>query len=224
MNKSEAFLFDLNGTMIDDMNFHLDVWFDVITKDLGADLTREQVRGHMYGKNDEVLIRIFGETRFKELDFPAIARAKEERYQEIYRPHLKLLPGLREFLDYSKTKGIRMAIGSAAPLFNIDFVLDNLDIRHYFEAVVGGEDVFESKPHPEVYLKAAKLLNADPSRCIVFEDAPKGVEAATNAGMQSIVITTMHSQKEFAHCSNILFFISDYDDPRLTNVIEPVQK
>jgi beta-phosphoglucomutase len=219
MSNSKAFLFDLNGTMIDDMNFHLDVWFDVITKDLGGDLTREQVRGHMYGKNDEVLIRIFGESRFKEFDFAAIAQAKEERYQEMYRPHLKLLPGLHGFLDHSKTKGIRMAIGSAAPLFNIDFVLDNLDIRHYFEAVVGGEDVVESKPHPEVYLKAAKLLNTDPSRCIVFEDAPKGVEAATNAGMQSIVITTMHSQKEFANYSNILFFISDYQDHRLTTVV-----
>ncbi len=219
MSNSKAFLFDLNGTMIDDMNFHLDVWFDVITKDLGGDLTREQVRSHMYGKNDEVLIRIFGETRFKEFDFPAISRAKEERYQEMYRPHLKLLPGLHEFLDHSKTKGIRMAIGSAAPLFNIDFVLDNLDIRHYFQVVVGGEDVVESKPHPEVYLKAAKLLNIDPSRCIVFEDAPKGVEAATNAGMQSIVITTMHSQKEFADCSNILFFISDYQDDRLPSVV-----
>lgn len=219
MSNSIAFLFDLNGTMIDDMNFHLDVWFDVITKDLGGDLTREQVRSHMYGKNDEVLIRIFGETRFKEFDFPTISRAKEERYQEMYRPHLKLLPGLHEFLDHSKMKGIRMAIGSAAPLFNIDFVLDNLDIRHYFQAVVGGEDVVESKPHPEVYLKAAKLLNTDPSRCIVFEDAPKGVEAATNAGMQSIVITTMHSQKEFADYSNILFFISDYQDHRLPSVV-----
>ena len=99
--------------------------------------------------------------------------------------------------------GIRMAIGSAAPLFNIDFVLDNLNIRHYFQAVVGGEDVLESKPHPEVFLKAAKLLNASPTNCIVFEDAPKGVEAAANAGMQSIVITTIHSQEEFARYTNI---------------------
>lgn len=219
MSNSKAFLFDLNGTMIDDMNFHLDVWFDVITKDLGGDLTREQVRSHMYGKNDEVLIRIFGETRFKEFDFPAIARAKEERYQEIYRPHLKLLPGLHDFLGHAKMNGIKMAIGSAAPLFNIDFVLDNLDIRHYFQAVVGGEDVLESKPHPEVFLKAAKLLNTTPSNCIVFEDAPKGVEAAANAGMQSIVITTMHTQEEFAGCSNILFFISDYTDPRLISLV-----
>ena len=155
MKNPEAFLFDLNGTMIDDMKFHLEVWFEVITKDLGANLTREEVRSQMYGKNEEVLMRIFGERRFKEFNFEAISQAKEERYQEIYKPHLDLLPGLLDFLNATKEKKIKMAIGSAAPPFNIDFVLDNLNIRDYFQTVVSGVDVVESKPHPEVFLKAA---------------------------------------------------------------------
>jgi beta-phosphoglucomutase family hydrolase len=212
---SNAFLFDLNGTMIDDMEYHLDVWFEVITKDLGGKLMREEVRSQMYGKNEEVLIRIFGETRFREFDFDSISHAKEERYQEIYRPHLKLLPGLLDFLQRSAEEKIKMAIGSAAPPFNIDFVLDTLNIRHYFEAVVSGIDVRESKPHPEVFLKAAQLIGSEPSTCIVFEDAPKGVEAAAKAGMQCIVVTTMHAVEEFKNFNNVLFFIKDYTDPRL---------
>ena len=215
----KAFLFDLNGTMIDDMEYHLDVWFDVITKDLGANLTKDEVRGQMYGKNDEVLRRIFGETKFREFDFPAISQAKEERYQQIYKPYLDLLPGLFHFLDEAKKKNIVMAIGSAAPPFNIDFVLDNLKLRHYFKAIVSADDVVESKPHPEVYQKAAKLLLAEPSACIVFEDAPKGVEAAANAGMACVVVTTMHAEKEFARYKNILFFIKDFTDPRLTSLL-----
>lgn len=215
----KAFLFDLNGTMIDDMEYHLDVWFDVITKDLGANLTKDEVRGQMYGKNDEVLRRIFGETKFREFDFPAISQAKEERYQQIYKPYLDLLPGLFPFLDEAKKKNIVMAIGSAAPPFNIDFVLDNLKLRHYFKAIVSADDVVESKPHPEVYQKAAKLLLAEPSACIVFEDAPKGVEAAANAGMACVVVTTMHAEKEFARYKNILFFIKDFTDPRLTSLL-----
>ena len=71
-----------------------------------------------------------------------------------------------------------MAIGSAAIPFNIDFILDQLDIRKYFKAIVSAEDVGISKPHPETFLKAARLINVDPSLCLVFEDAPKGVEAA----------------------------------------------
>ena len=112
-----------------------------------------------------------------------------------------------------------MAIGSAAPPFNIDFVLDNLNLRDYFKAVVSADDVVQSKPHPEVYLKAANLLVADPSSCIVFEDAPKGVEAAANAGMKSVVVTTMHSEDEFARYGNILFFITNFSDPKLASLL-----
>lgn len=212
----EAFLFDLNGTMIDDMKYHLDVWFEVITKDLGAKLTREEVRAEMYGKNEEVLIRIFGESRFKQFNFEAISQAKEERYQEIYKPHLVLLPGLLDFLKATKEKKIKMAIGSAAPPFNIDFVLDNLNIRDYFQTVVSSADVVESKPHPEVFVKAAGHLGVEPSRCLVFEDAPKGVEAAENAGMECIVITTMHDPHEFIAYNNVRLFIKDFLDPRLS--------
>jgi beta-phosphoglucomutase family hydrolase len=216
---SKAFLFDLNGTMIDDMGYHLDVWFDVITKDLGANLTKEEVRSQMYGKNDEVLIRIFGEKKFREFDFPAISHAKEVRYQKVYRPYLDLLPGLSDFLRKAKEKNIKMAIGSAAPPFNIDFVLDNLNLREYFTAVVSADDVVESKPHPEVYFKAAKLLEAKPSSCIVFEDAPKGVEAAANAGMKSVVVTTMHREDEFARYNNVLFFVKDFRDAKLASLL-----
>ena len=212
----EAFLFDLNGTMIDDMEYHLEVWFEVITNDLGANLTREELRRQMYGKNEEVLIRIFGESRFKQFNFDEISQAKEERYQEIYKPHLQLLPGLPDFLQSTKEKKIKMAIGSAAPPFNVDFVLDNLKIRDYFQAVVSGVDVVESKPHPEVFLKAAKSLGVKPSSCIVFEDAPKGVEAAAKAGIECVVVTTMHDANEFTAYNNVRLFIKDFLDPRLS--------
>ena len=108
-----------------------------------------------------------------------------------------------------------LAIGSAAIPFNIDFVLDNLSIRPYFSAVVSADDVKIAKPDPEVYLKLAGILNIKPSECLVFEDAPKGVEAAANAGMQSVVITTMHEPGEFAQYDNVWGYIADYNDKRL---------
>lgn len=221
-NSSKAFLFDLNGTMIDDMHYHWDVWFDVITNQLGAKLTKDEVRAHMYGTNREVLTRIFGEGKFTTQEFEKISHAKEVRYQEIYKPHLDLLPGLFALLETVKRREIKMAIGSAAPPFNINFVLDSLNIRHYFQEVLSGDDVAQSKPNPEVYLKAAKLLGVTPSSCIVFEDAPKGVEAAANAGMKSVVITTMHSEEEFSRYDNILLYIKDYTDHRLSKALFPI--
>src|SRR5690554_6237791 len=103
-----------------------------------------------------------------------------------------------------------MAIGSAAITFNIDFVLDNLNVRQYFDAIVSADDVFESKPHPETFLKGAQLLKVQPSDCVGFEDAPKGVEAAENAGMPCVVLTTMHDEEEFKQYTNVIKFVRDY--------------
>ncbi|RAV99067.1 HAD family hydrolase [Pseudochryseolinea flava] len=217
--KHTAFLFDLNGTMVDDMHFHLKVWFDLINGELGAGLSLEAVRSHMYGKNHEVFDRIFGKGKFTTEEISALSLKKELQYQAVYKPHLKLLPGLRLFLDKAQQKKIPMAIGSAAPSINIDYVVDNLNLRDYFPAIVSGEDVVQSKPHPSTFLQAAALLSAKPETSIVFEDAPKGVEAAQNAGMKSVVLTTMHDKEEFKAYSNILFFAKDYTDPRFADLI-----
>jgi beta-phosphoglucomutase len=208
-----ALIFDLNGTMINDMEFHMRAWSQILNKDLKAELSPEQVKSQMYGKNSELLERVFGKGRFTEDEMEYWSREKEKRYQKDYLPHLRLIKGLRELLDRARDYNIPMAIGSAAIPFNIDFVLDNLDIRKYFSAIVSAEDVVISKPDPETFLKAAELLNTEPSRCLVFEDAPKGVEAAERAGMKSVVLTTMHNRNDFPSSANILAFIKDYTDP-----------
>ncbi|AEW00650.1 haloacid dehalogenase [Niastella koreensis] len=206
----KAFLFDLNGTMIDDMQFHLRAWYHILNDDLGANLGWDETKSHMYGKNSELLIRIFGEDRFTTEEMDHLSLEKEKRYQQEYKPHLQLIPGLQQFLEKAYAMGIPMAIGSAAIMFNIDFVLDNLNIRKYFKTIVSADDVTISKPHPETYLKCAQLLGVEAANCLVFEDAPKGVEAAKNAGMAAVVLTTMHEQEEFAVYNNIIRYTKDY--------------
>jgi beta-phosphoglucomutase family hydrolase len=215
MKKWNAFIFDLNGTMVDDMEYHLNGWYKVLHEDLQSGLSREEVKSHMYGKNEELLDRVFGKGHFSKEQADKIALEKEKRYQETFRPHLQLIAGLPAFLAKSEKAHIPMAIGSAAIPFNIDFVLDNLDIRHYFKAVISADNVQISKPHPETFLKAAAALGVPPESCLVFEDAPKGVEAAHNAGMSCVVLTTMHGKEEFAGYPNVVRFIADYTDPGL---------
>ncbi len=215
MTKPKAFLFDLNGTMIDDMQYHIRAWSDLLNNDLHAGLSYEQVKAQMYGSNDELLIRVFGKGHFTQKQMRELSLEKERRYQQAFLPELKLIAGLEEFLNMAAEKNIQMAIGSAALRLNIDFVLDNLPIRHFFQAIVSASDVQVSKPHPETYLRAAGLLKVDPSSCMVFEDAPKGVESAANAGMQSIVLTTMHGREDFTSYPNILSFIENYHYPGL---------
>ncbi|HEY4876611.1 MAG TPA: HAD family phosphatase [Puia sp.] len=214
----KAFIFDLNGTMIDDMHYHAKAWFDILNNNLNANLPYDEVKKQMYGKNEELLERVFGKDHFTEEEIKKISMQKEHSYQSAFLPELKLISGLDDFLQKAYDKNILLAIASAAIPFNIDFVLDNLHIRHYFKAIVSADDVAVSKPHPEVFIKAAQLLNVEPKDCIVFEDAPKGVEAAANAGMQTVVITTTHEQKEFAEYKNVILFVKDYDDEYLKKV------
>ncbi|MFT3705081.1 MAG: HAD family phosphatase [Agriterribacter sp.] len=214
----KAFIFDLNGTMIDDMAFHAKAWHYLVNHDLGKVISEEAVKAEMYGKNEEVLDRIFGKGRFTAEEYQSLSIEKERRYQQAYLPSLKLIDGLDQFLETAYTKHIPMAIGSAAIPFNIDFVLDNLHIRHYINAIVSADDVKFSKPDPETFLKAAALLKIAPEDCLVFEDAPKGVECAMNAGMKAVVLTTTHEAEEFAQYNNVVAFIRDYTDERLRNI------
>jgi HAD superfamily hydrolase (TIGR01509 family) len=202
----KAFIFDLNGTMVHDMEYHTRAWQYLFNHDLGGNFTWDEVKHQMYGKNPEVLVRMFGPDRFTEEEMRRYSLEKERRYQQEFRPHLALLPGLPEFLERAHRRGILMAIGSAAIPFNIDFVLDNLNIRHYFSVIVSADDVVLSKPHPEVFLKAAARLQVAPADCLVFEDVPKGAEAALNAGMPAVVLTTTHAAAEFAGLPNVRHF------------------
>ncbi len=213
-----TFLFDLNGTMIDDMHYHIKAWHGILN-DLGANITMAQMKEECYGKNDELLERIFP-GRFSAAEKLTMSLDKERAYQEAFRPELALIKGLPEFLKKANEHSIQMAIGSAAIMFNIDFVLDGLDIRSYFNALVSADDVVFSKPHAETYLKCAGLLGEDPKKCIVFEDAPKGVEAAANAGMRAVVLTTMHTKEEFSRYDNIICFVEDYTDKQLDVLFE----
>jgi beta-phosphoglucomutase len=206
----KAFLFDLNGTMINDMEYHITAWHRILNE-LGAKITYRQMQHECYGKNHELLERIFP-GRFSTAEKTKMSIEKETRYQNEYRASLKLIDGLDGFLKTALNANTPMAIGSAAIKTNIDFVLDGLNIRKYFAAVVSAEDVFYSKPHPETYLKCASLLGFCAADCIVFEDTPKGVECALNAGMQAVVLTTTHRPNEFTMYDNVIAFAADYNE------------
>lgn len=213
---SKAFLFDLNGTIIDDMSFHVKAWHRIVNE-LGANLSLEQVKAECYGKNHDLLDRVFP-GRFTTEEKDRMSFEKEKQYQYEFKPHLKLINGLDQFLEKAKQHHIKMAIGSAAIMFNIDFVLDGLNIRHYFDAIVSADDVVFSKPDPETFIKCADKLGVQYNDCIVFEDAPKGVEAAANAGMKCMVLTTMHTEDEFHEYNNIIAFADDFTSPAFSDL------
>ncbi len=204
--KFKAFLFDLNGTMIDDMDYHIRAWHRILNG-LGANITLEEMKEQCYGKNHELLERTFP-GRFTYAEKDQMSLEKEKEYQSLYTP--VLLPGLADFLEKSYQQGIPMAIGSAAIMFNIDFVLDRLNLRHYFKVLISADDVEHSKPHPETWLKCAHALGVAPTDCLVFEDSPRGVEAAEAAGMHSFVLTTLHKPEDFSGFKKVIGVAGDF--------------
>src|SRR4051812_5775598 len=116
MNQYKAFIFDLNGTMINDMHYHEKAWYEVLVNQLKASLTLEELRLQLYGKTEEMFERIFGKNRFSKEEIAKISAQKENRYREDFQAHLKLIPGLHDFLNKSKLNNITLAIGTAAPV------------------------------------------------------------------------------------------------------------
>lgn len=213
----KAFLFDLNGTIVDDMPYHVQAWHNILLS-LGATISIEQTRAECYGKNGEMLERIFP-GQFSGEEKERMGAQKEKAYREEFRPRLRFIDGFAPFLQAAHEEGIKIAIGSAAILANVDFVVDGLSVRHLIDAVVSADDVEHSKPHPETFLKCAEALSISPPDCLVFEDAPKGVEAAQAAGMDCVVITTLHNPEDFSQYDNVVAFIQNYYDDQLTSLL-----
>ena len=185
--KMKAYIFDMDGTMIDNVPYHVKAWKEFSRK-YGHELSERDIVGWMGMTNRAYQERILG----RQVDDEESRRMSEEKeiiYRELYRPHMKPAPGLVELLDRAQAKGVRLAVASGAPKGNINFILDGLDLRRYFPVLVDDSVYSRGKPDPECFLTAAKMLGVEPRDCTVFEDAVKGVQAGKAAGMEVVAMT-----------------------------------
>lgn len=120
-------------------------------------------------------------------------------YADIVRGRLEPLPGVGEFIEKARAKGLKLAVASSADLVKVEINLREIDVpEETFDAVVSGLDVVHKKPDPEIFLTAASMLDVEPADCLVVEDAVNGVEAAKAAGMRCLALTTSFSREDLA--------------------------
>lgn len=213
----KGLIFDMDGTMVDNMMVHHRAWQQMLWK-YEIDMSLSEVKEKIHGINEEILLRLYGD-RFTAEERKRMSDQKEAAYRSEFIKNLKLVDGLQTLLEACHSKGVPMAIGSAAPPENVDFVLDNLAIRHYFKGVMHSKSVSKGKPDPEIFIKAAASMNLLPSDCIVFEDSITGAETARKAGALAIILTTTHDEVEFTGFSNVLKCIPDFTSIQLDTLL-----
>lgn len=189
MSVLSACLFDLDGVIVDTAKYHFIAWRQ-IARELGFEFTErdnERLKGVSRTRSLEILLEVGGLT----LD-DATKLALAEKKNALYLSYVmkmtpaEILPGADEFLMECRKAGCKTALATASR--NAATILDLLQIAPLFDAVVDGNKVTHTKPHPEVFLNCATELGVAPESCVVFEDAEAGIEAALAGGMLAIGI------------------------------------
>jgi HAD superfamily hydrolase (TIGR01509 family) len=180
-------LWDLDGTLVDSEEFHWQSWRNTLAAE-GVKITHDQFLASFGQRNDRILPGWLGRAATAD-DVRRIGDAKEAEYRRLAGQHgLTALPGAAEWVARLRAEGWRQAVASSAPRENVTVMLRVLGLAGYFDATTAAEDVERGKPDPQVFLKAAQLLDVPPARCVVVEDADVGVEAARRAGMPCIAV------------------------------------
>ena len=196
MLKSVAFIFDMDGVIVDSNPFHK-ISLKQFCKKYGHDLSEEQLKEKIYGRtNKDWLANVFGSLEEKQLK--QYADEKEALFRELYQNEIKPLPGLISFLKMLDRDDFPRAIATSAPRANVDFTLTKTNTGKFFHTILDESFVTRGKPHPEIYTKTAAALKFLPDRCIVFEDSLSGVTAGKKAHCKVVGVTTTHTREELS--------------------------
>jgi beta-phosphoglucomutase family hydrolase len=202
-----AFIFDIDGTIIDSMPAHNQAWSVFFTRH-GRTLDDRDFFQRTAGRTAaEVLREFFGPVSSTQM--LELVNEKDAVYRELFGPVFREVPGFTAFARAAHEGGLKLACATAGRADNIAFALVHLGLEDFFDAVVGGHEVAQGKPAPDLFLLAARRMNVAPAQCVVFEDAPFGIEGARRAGMLAVALTTGMPAGELAG-AHVIAAIADY--------------
>lgn len=187
MNDRYAVIWDMDGTLVDTAELHYRAWQE-LARQIRLPFTREDFTSTFGWRNPELIPKVFG-NHLSAAEIEDFGQRKESLYRDKARLGVELLPGAATLLAGLDSAGFAQAVGSSAPRANLELILEITGSLSYFQAIVAMEDTPRGKPDPAVFLTAARKLNVPPQRCLVFEDAPVGVQAAKAGGMRCIAVT-----------------------------------
>lgn len=206
MNLS-AVIFDLDGVIVSTDEFHYQAWKQISDQEqiyFDREIN-ERLRGVSRMESLEIILS-HSDKKYSENEKSLLAQQKNEIYCELLNKLSSndILPGVINLLMSLIARNIKIAIGSSSK--NTPFILDQIGLATNFDAIADGNSIKNSKPDPEVFLLAAKMLGVDPEECVVIEDAQAGIDAAKAAGMKAVGIGSA------AHCVNADLKLNDLTD------------
>jgi len=222
MGKSIGVIFDMDGVIVHSNPTHKKA-IQKFLKERNQSVSDAYLENNVYGcPNKEWMPKLFGKEDPDKLE--RLADEKEQLFRDIFVPEDNVVEGIHDFLEQLGKRNIPMAVATSAPGENADYILSRLAILKYFTAVLDSSDINKGKPNPEVYIKAAKLLNKRPEECIVIEDSISGVKAGLNAGATVIGVTTTHTAEELSNCHLTIKNFRELDPDNLVNWVLEKQK
>jgi beta-phosphoglucomutase len=209
-----AFLFDMDGVIIDSNPFHK-IALKQFCEKHGHALDDDQLHQKIYGRtNKDWIPNIFGSITKEQV--ARYGEEKEALFRALYKNDIKPLKGLIGFLDQAKKLNIDMAIATSAPRSNVDFTLQYTGIEKYFKTILDEAFVNKGKPDPEIYLKTAAALGYAPENCVVFEDSISGVRAGKAAGCKVVGLSTTHEATELIETDLV---VADFDKMTVSQLL-----
>ncbi len=214
----QALIFDMDGTMVDSMPWHAQSWV-TFTQRHGLAIGVDEVMRRTTGLTGVECMRDLFQRDMDDAEARALVEEKEVLYRELYAPVFAEVAGFTSFTEQARWRGLKMGVGTAGDRHNIAFVLSHLNLPSPPHAVVGGDEGLPGKPEPAIFLEAARRMNTPAQACIVFEDAPYGIEAARRAGMRAVAVCTSHTAAQLAG-PHVLASVGNYLDLMNSNFLE----
>ena len=212
-----ALLFDLDGTLAETDSLHLPTWVDVLRPhgiEVDEAFYKENISGRSTGEIVRELLPDLSNEEGRE-----IGDAKEANFRE-RAGELEPLPGLLDFLEGARKRGLKTALVTNAPEENVETILLALGLGEFFDEVVLSDEVGPVKPDPAPYRAALGKLGVSPEEAVAFEDSTSGISSAVGAGVPTVGIASTQDPEKLRQAGAFMV-AKDFTNPELHAFLEP---